>query len=262
MIAWWRLGRELDRWAAAGRRPRLWWRDDDAGDVTLALERLVELASRHRLPLVLAVIPSGTGLPRLGAFLASRPGVFAAQHGVAHENRRRAGERDTEFRAEEQPGAIALPIATAWPAIGSLPRALKLYVPPWNDSHPALHEALRQAGFEGFSAGEPAALPGLGLRQAHAQVDLLRWKPSPRFRGRGATLARLRRMLRLRRLAGDWDGPIGLLTHHLAHDAAAWAFLDELLGRLSADPRFEWLDPARELSARRASAAAEGRRAA
>ena len=262
MIAWWRLGRELDRWAAVSRRPRLWWRDDDAGDATPALERLLDLAARHSLPLVLAVIPGSEGLDRLAAALAARPRVFVAQHGVAHENRRHAGERDTEFRHDEPPAAIASRIAAGWPAVAVLPRALKLYVPPWNDSHPALHMALRLAGFDAFSAGEGAALPNLDLRQAHAQVDLLRWKPAPRFRGGADTLSRLRRILRQRRLAGDWNGPVGLLTHHLVHDAEAWDFLEELLRRLAADRRIEWLDPAREFTRLRASAAAAGARAA
>lgn len=256
VIAWWRLGRELDRWAAADRRPRLWWRDDDAGDVTPGLETLLGLATRFQVPLVLAVVPASAGLDRLGDALACRSGIFVAQHGVSHENRRHAGECDTEFRADEAPAAIASRIAAVWPRVAALPGSLKLYVPPWNDSHPALHLALRQAGFEGFSAGATSALTGLGMLQAHVQVDLLRWKPAPRFRGRGACLARLRRMLARRRRAGDWAGPIGLLTHHLVHDAASWAFLEELLGRLHADRRVEWLDPAREFSRPRASAAA------
>jgi hypothetical protein len=48
----------------------------------------------------------------------------------------------------------------------------------------------------------------------------------------------LTRLLARRRRAGDFDAPIGLLTHHLAHDEAAWAFLEWFLafGRR----RFRW----------------------
>jgi hypothetical protein len=47
--------------------------------------------------------------------------------------------------------------------------------------------------------------------------------------GGGKFLSRLRRALAQRRRRRDWDEPIGLLTHHLDHDEAAWAFLGKLL---------------------------------
>ncbi len=42
-------------------------------------------------------------------------------------------------------------------------------------------------------------------------------------------LGRLTGLLRSRRRHGRWGEPIGLLTHHLDHDEAAWRFLDDLL---------------------------------
>ncbi|MGH1559493.1 hypothetical protein ACRAWD_21180 [Caulobacter segnis] len=39
----------------------------------------------------------------------------------------------------------------------------------------------------------------------------------------------MRRLLKQRRLAGRWDEPIGLLTHHLDHDHATWLFLEQFL---------------------------------
>ena len=61
MIGGWAFRRELHLWRVAGRRLGLWWRDDDARAADPALERLLGLASRHGLPLTLAVIRRETG---------------------------------------------------------------------------------------------------------------------------------------------------------------------------------------------------------
>jgi hypothetical protein len=51
------LTAELDLWSAAERPATLWWRDDDAAEVTPALERLLALADATGVPLALAVVP-------------------------------------------------------------------------------------------------------------------------------------------------------------------------------------------------------------
>ena len=99
--------------------------------------------------------------------------------------------------------------------------------------------ALRCCGFVGLSGwGElsPAARPF----RVDTHIDLMRWGAVPRFRGRGRFQADLRAALALRRREGCWEAPIGLLTHHLAQDEAAWAFLAEFLAWSRARPEVEW----------------------
>jgi hypothetical protein len=240
VIEWWRLDRELGRWQAAGHRVRLWWRDDDGTTVTPALIRLVRLAERFQMPLLLAIVPGrppSNGLKGLSVFLEGRPGLFVGQHGVTHANRRRPGETDAEFPAGEAPAAIAAAIGGAWPRIAALPGSLPVFAPPWNAAHPALEEALRNVGLR-LSAG---AENRSGAAQVH--VDLMRWKPAPCFRGKRRCLSHLRRVLRQRRLTNDWVSPVGLLTHHLVHDEATWAFLAALAHRTHTDPRITWVPP-------------------
>ena len=52
--------------------------------------------------------------------------------------------------------------------------------------------------------------------------------------------------LSARRTGGvpDPAEPTGLLTHHLAHDAAAWDFVETLLERTSGHAGARWLDAA------------------
>ena len=49
---------ELEAWAAAGKRATLWWRDDDAAEDSPALEKLLTLAEKEAVALVIAVIPA------------------------------------------------------------------------------------------------------------------------------------------------------------------------------------------------------------
>jgi hypothetical protein len=71
------------------------------------------------------------------------------------------------------------------------------------------------------SAAEPNRLD--------THLDLMRWKSAARFRGAARFLLRARRLLVERRTMGAWDQPLGLLTHHLDHDEAAWRFLEAFL---------------------------------
>jgi hypothetical protein len=49
--------------------------------------------------------------------------------------------------------------------------------------------------------------------------------------------------LRARRTGeADFDEPTGLLTHHLAHDEAAWAFVDGFLAALRRHPAVALVD--------------------
>ena len=82
---WNRLDEELAAWQAAGEAATLWWRDDDATRPGTALDALLDLAHRHRLPLALAVIPADMD-EALPDCLAGRAAVSVLQHGYAHRD--------------------------------------------------------------------------------------------------------------------------------------------------------------------------------
>lgn len=246
---WNELENELAAWQAAGRTATLWWRDDDAVEPTPALERLLRLAARNRLPIALAVIPArATG--RLPVYLAdadAAPRVL--QHGFAHQNHAAEGQKKIELggkRSRTETGdALARGAAMMSGFFSSQGNALPVLVPPWNRFDDRLPESLPELGFRGFSAHGPRparqAVPG--LLQTNTHVDIIHW-PAPRgFLGVAQCLDQLTRHLRARRSSTvDAAEPSGLLTHHLAHDEPAWAFLDALLDRLSAHPAVRWLN--------------------
>jgi len=231
------LALELRRWRRAGRRAVLWWRDDDARGPTPALARLLALSDRHGAPLTLAIVPDGEP-QALGAVLAGRAKVCAIQHGVDHQNRK-TGRQAGEFGPGMSREDIAVQLRAGWAQLEGLPGLLPAFAPPWNDLHPALPGALRVAGFVGLSAfGELSAAIRPFRMDAH--LDLMRWKTAVRFRGGDRFRRDLRAALALRRRQGRWDAPLGLLTHHLAHDEAAWRFLDGFLTWTVRRPEVEW----------------------
>ncbi|MEO8115904.1 MAG: polysaccharide deacetylase [Phenylobacterium sp.] len=245
-----RLSQELRRWRKAGRQARLWWRDDDARAATPALNRLLAIAVRRSAPLTLAVIPDGD-LESFADWLEDGA-VEVVQHGVDHRNRR-AGPEAGEFPHDWSRKRLVARLRTGWRRIAVLPGALPVFVPPWNDIHPELPTALEGGGYVGWSAWAGQGPQG-GPPRVDAHLDLLRWRGGPRFRGAGRLFMALREALKTRRLAGDWQAPIGLLSHHLDHDPAAWRFLDWFLAWTAREPALLWLPLSRLLGATRRAA--------
>jgi hypothetical protein len=229
-----RLDAELAHWASADRRPGLWWRDDDARAATPALERLLTAAAG--LPLALAVIPDGD-LAGLAAHLTRHPNVTVGQHGVDHLNRRPEGQPAGEYALDADPDHMAVTIQAGWRALTDHGLKPAFYTPPWNRLDAPLPGVLIDLGFTALSAWPGEAGEHQGLVRRDAEIDLLRWKGGPRFRGTGRLLGQLRAALERRRVFGS-DEPVGLLTHHLVHDEASWRFLAWFIPY--ARDRFDW----------------------
>lgn len=231
-----RLERELARWREAGLSPRLWWRDDDAREPTPALDRLLRVADG--VPLALAIVPDGD-LAGLGRALGPVSNVTISQHGVDHVNRRGPGEAMGEHPLGASAAVMAQRISAGRAQMEAHGLTPAFYTPPWNRLDDHLMDALAASGSGGLSGwGGFQGLEGR-CRRLDAHIDLLRWKPRPRFRGDAAFLRALQRELARRRRTRRFHDPIGLLTHHLDHDEGAWRFLGELVD-FTRD-RFEWV---------------------
>ncbi len=253
MTGWPQLERELDAWTAAGRCATLWWRDDDAAEPSAALDRLLELSAARNLALALAVVP-GQSSHALGRRLSGAlDGRTPLQHGYRHLNHAGSDHKKAELGdhrplpviCEELARGAALMAAT----FGD--RALPVLVPPWNRIAPRVIAALPALGLSGLSTHEPRAAehPVPGLRQVNTHVDIMRWTAPRGFLGEAEALGLLCGHLGARRKGPseqqvvDPAEPTGLLTHHLAHDTAAWGFLENLLPVLARHPAVRMLSP-------------------
>src|SRR5690606_37909844 len=132
--AWQALGAELAAWQEAGRVAGIWWRDDDAVAPGAALDRLLDLATRHQAGLALAVIPAQAE-PALARRLAEHPARTAVlQHGYAHTDHAPDGAKKCELVAPATRPAILEELARGRDRLGALfgDRLLPVMVPPWN----------------------------------------------------------------------------------------------------------------------------------
>lgn len=203
----------------------LWWRDDDARVPSPALDRLLDLSRRHAAPITIAAVPDGD----IQALAATCRAVDAdlAIHGFRHENRAPAGQPSGEVNDQDRLDDVMSELGTALEVFRRAGVKPSLFVPPWNNAHPTLRMALGLRGLELSCYGEMRAEGPPSQLDAH--LDLMRWKPRPRFRGAVRFLLRARRLLAERRQRNLWNEPLGLLTHHLDHDPPTWRFLDAFL---------------------------------
>ncbi|MEM6667266.1 MAG: polysaccharide deacetylase family protein [Pseudomonadota bacterium] len=229
----------LDAAAQRGKPILFWWRDDDAADVTPRLEALVAVCSRHDVPLALAIIPS-TATERLAACVKADPGLVPIQHGWAHKSHADKGRRE---RASEFPRSRALEDGLAdlergFQRMAALfgGRFQPILTPPWNRISAPIRLARHEVGLRGISTFSRIKFDDIHHRNCH--VDIIKWRDENRFAGRVKAYRRLVAQTR-RRLEGV-DQPVGLLTHHLVHDDAADAFMDEALGLLRDHPGVRW----------------------
>lgn len=242
--AWNALDAELNLWAKLELKPSLWLRDDDAIEPTPALDQLLGLCTKTRVPLALAVIPAGA-TAELAQRLQHLDRVSVLQHGFAHANHALGGEKKSEF-AELRPleamtGELVQGRATLTRLFGDA--ALPVLAPPWNRIAKNLLEHLPAAGLAGLTRFKPrkAASPVPGIREVNTHVDLIQWREGRTGAPLIDILARITAHLTARRTgSADQAETTGILTHHLAMDATAWATLAALLHRLGPDNRVVW----------------------
>ncbi len=240
--AWRKLSDEIARWRDAGRTADFWWRDDDAAQPDRALARLLALSANASIPLALAVVPLGADPALLAGFGAT---VSVLQHGTDHRNRAGAGEKKTEFPASEPPQAAIARLVTAREQlqVQAGKRFVPVLAPPWNRLPTMLAPHIAAAGYCGVSQYGPRlnSYPAKDLKQVNTHVDIIAWGSGRAFSGEMEVLEAAVRHLSARR-AGTADAaePTGFLTHHAAHDAAAWDFLHRLFETTRAIPGVEW----------------------
>ncbi|UVC06988.1 polysaccharide deacetylase family protein [Rhizobium sp. TH2] len=222
---WAELRAELDRWQQAGRTARFWLRDDDAMEPTPELERLLVLAEKHGAPLTLAVIPQHTGEVLARRLDACRC-INVAAHGWSHRNFAGEGEKKQELGPHRAASDVLAELKAAFEKLSELyPGAFApVLVPPWNRIAAHLIPELEGIGFRALSVFGPEKRAPIRLINTHA--DIMDWHGTRGGRADETILADIVKRLGEMSVSG---GTMGLLTHHLVHDEAAWSFIDRLL---------------------------------
>jgi peptidoglycan/xylan/chitin deacetylase (PgdA/CDA1 family) len=218
---WRPLHEEFARRKLSGRMTDFWLRDDDAVEPTPALDRLLALTGRFSIPATLAAIPAWTAEP-LAARLARESRVEVGVHGWSHANHAPDGEKKQELGAHRRRAVVLDELERGLAHITRLhgDRAVPLLVPPWNRIEPDLVPLLGGIGFSALSTFGPAK--PAAIRVINANVDLIDWHGTRGCRDHAVLVREIIAQLERE------DGVVGLLTHHLVHDEAAWRFLGQL----------------------------------
>ena len=233
-IDWSPLKQELLRWQNEERALPIWWRDDDATDVTPQLRTLSELSLEIGLPVHLAVVPDAA-TPELAKFVHGAPNLIPIVHGWQHRNHAPAGSKKAEFGFPRADSALDLKAAMERMRDLFADDLFPMFVPPWNRIDPLLFEELTALGYLAVSTYLPRAqrCAAPGLVQINTHMDPINWRGNRGLVAPGHQLETLVDNLRDRR-AGRTDAtePLGFLTHHLIHDSDIWAFTKACLTTL------------------------------
>ena len=237
---WGDLCRELDTWGDAGRTASFWLRDDDAVAPTPALERLLDIAVG--LPLALAVIPA-RATPALAERTAIVPDCIVLQHGFAHRNHATPGARKSEYGRDRPLDVMAEELRLGWSRLSALfgAQAIPVLAPPWNRIADEVAATLPSIGITALSRFGLARAHRPGLRQINTHIDPIDWRDTRGHLGDSAVLAEVLRALRARRVEPTpATQPIGILTHHLVNDEAAWCFVARFVAETRSHPAARW----------------------
>lgn len=228
MSKWDPVEKELAKWDNSLPPARLWLRDDDAVEPTSQLKRLVDLTAQFDVPLTIAVIPD-FATQALATYIAKHPNISVALHGYSHTNHAPPDQKKRELGLHRDKQIVLDELVSGRLKLEQMfnKHFINMLVPPWNriDAQlvPELSSlrlsSLSTFGWENFSVGA-------GLVQYNTQVDIIDWKGSRGGRSLNELIAELANNVKVARQKGGV--PVGILSHHLVHDAAAWCFLQEL----------------------------------
>ena len=231
--AWQTLASELAAVKARGESIDIWWRDDDATEATPHLMRLLALSRERGAPVALAVIPDRVA----DNLVAATADMAILIHGIAHANHAPADHKKQELGF--QPAETLLKaLREGRDRLAGLfgARALPVLVPPWNRIDPALVPRLPEAGITGLSTYKrrPAHLASPGVLHINTHCDPIDWHSGGSLAPEAALVAQFARLIAdTAQEPASTREPLGLLTHHLVHDEAVWAFLNRLLKTLA-----------------------------
>ena len=245
--AHWRiLQDDLTRWRDEGLVAPFWLRDDDAIAPTTSLDRLLDITTRHAVPVAVAVIPAFTG-EALAQCLATARHATPVVHGWSHENHAPHGQKKQELGVHRPLESVLADLAAALQRMRQLhgDRFVPMLVPPWNRIDPAFFPLLGGLGFSALSCFGPAP-PATSVPTINTHIDLIDWRGT---RGGRDHASLVRDIVDHLRRAGRNGEAVGILSHHLVHDEAAWSFLEQLFELTAARPGCKWLSAAELIGA-------------
>ncbi|CAN0526927.1 unnamed protein product, partial [Laminaria digitata] len=167
------------------------------------------------------------------------------QHGYAHISHSPTGEKKAELGPDRDLWDIARELSDGRGRMLDLFDSdwLDVMVPPWNRIDPAVANLLPGLGFHGLTTfnARAATEQTTGLIIVNTHVDIIDWMGTRGYAGDDVVLTAAVHHLAAKRTGrADPAEATGILTHHLAHDDACWAFIAEFGRFTGLHPAAEW----------------------
>lgn len=218
-----------------------WWRDDDAVAPTPQLDQLTDMARASGISVHLAIIPAHAS-PTLADHVDGTQ-LIPIVHGWAHADHSGPDEKKNEFLTDRR--GLGDESARALAHLRTLfgPSLRPAFVPPWNRIQTALLPTLAAQGYTALSTFGPRKAPDAasGLTQINTHIDPIWWKGTRDLVDPAQLVTQTAAHIDARR-RGDADAtePLGLLTHHLVHTQAIWAFTHGLIHEMLSGGATPW----------------------
>lgn len=236
---WKSLHEELQQWDEPAA---FWWRDDDAVSETQELHQLVAIQQHHQLPLHLAAIPHDTE-ESLATVTNAAPNVWILQHGYDHQSHAKEQQRKIELGGDQSFEALLTKLSKGRIILQQqfTERYIDIIVPPWNRFNETALRAIEELGYLAISALGLNENTDKYMPRLNVHVDIIDWQQR-RFAGTTACISNIVKQLEIRRNNRMLRlQPIGIMSHHLAHDQACWRFLSDLFHQTSNHNKIQWL---------------------
>lgn len=228
------LHEALDRRSSARPLPVL-FRADDVGVPSAHFLRLLELFSRRRLPLCLAVVPAWLTAARWETFKThvdtSSPQWCWHQHGWRHVNHQ-AGGKKAEFGDARSGPALGADLIRGKARLESLMGAdfTPFFTPPWNRCSQETLELLVELGYRGVSRSRGEQSVPAPLDDFFINLDLHTRKEADARTALRALCGELRQAVE--------EGFLSIMIHHQLMNETSFELLDFLLSTVSGSSRF------------------------
>jgi hypothetical protein len=213
--------------STAPDRGRIFFRADDVAVPGEQFVRMMELFSKYRTPLSLAVVPAWLTRPRwryLSGFERMNPSRWCwHQHGWRHVNHEIEGKKQ-EFGESRASSAIKRDLIRGKKRLTDLmgDSFFPVFTPPWNRCSLDTLESLRELGFAGVSRSFEKKTPYFeNLPDIAVNVDLHTRKERDPARGWDNLLEEFEQAAA--------SGCCGIMIHHQMMNEPAFDFIEHLL---------------------------------
>ena len=252
MATWQDLETELNIWHQNGDVATIWWRDDDAGKLTPALVKLIDISNNHNLPIHLAAIPTALEESAIEAIKAAQ-NIWILQHGFSHTDHAPKGEGSWELGDHRAIETVVDELSSGFAQLKQTfgAKFLPIQVPPWTRISMNVVKHLKSVGFKALSleGKQFESVFANEIQILNPHCDPIKWKQNAKFKGTERVLSDIVSHLKYRRADTKvFNETTGICTHHLDHDADLWAFLDQFAQFIANHRGAQWVCVSKELS--------------